>query len=142
MRPVVFYYSETGNTEKVARAVREATDGSMKRIETGTEDLVEGKPVFVGTPVHAFKPAKPMMRFIEENEWDGVKTAVFCTYSLYPGKTLRWMRERIEGDGGEVLGELKVKGRHPMVPFLARGRPDKRDLEKAALWARKVLKRV
>ncbi len=137
---IVYYFSETGNTEAVARAIASALNADLVEILTGSE-RVDADLAFVGTPTHGFRPAGPVRSFVENNDWAGVRVGLFCTYSLHPGRTLRWMRERIEARGGEVIGELRIKGEHSFIPVLARGRPNERDLRRAQEFARTVLRR-
>ncbi|WP_457620465.1 flavodoxin family protein [Methanopyrus sp.] len=125
----------------IAQVIASTTDAPLVEILSGNERM-DAEIVFLGTPVHAFRPAEPVRNFVLNNDWSDVKVALFCTYSLHPGKTIRWMRERIERSGGEVIGELTVKGEHPFLPVIARGRPDERDVQKARKFAEKVLRKA
>ncbi|WP_456482467.1 hypothetical protein [Methanopyrus sp.] len=119
--------------------IASTVNASLVEVLSGNERL-DTDLAFLGTPVHAFRPAEPIRRFVRNNDWSDVKVALFCTYSLHPGRTIRWMRERIERSGGEVIGELAVKGEHPFLPVIARGRPDERDVQKARKFAKEVLR--
>ncbi|MHC1580658.1 MAG: flavodoxin family protein [Methanopyraceae archaeon] len=140
IQPIVYYFSETGNTETVARTIASALGADLVGPLTGRE-RADADLAFIGTPTHGFRPARPVRDFIERNDWSGVSVGLFCTYALHPGGTLRWMRRRIEDRGGRVLGELAVKGEHSALPLLARGRPNERDLRRARRFALNVLRR-
>jgi flavorubredoxin len=98
----LIYWSKTGNTEKVALAIKEGLEGAglnvvMKRIEESEDvDFLEYDLVCIGSPTYQWHPPPPMEEFLKEkhnkycNE-DKIKLAapripgknglVFCTYS-------------------------------------------------------------
>ncbi len=137
----MYFFSETGNTRVIAQVIASTTGASLVEILSGNERL-DAELAFLGTPVHAFRPAEPVRHFVRNNDWSDVKVALFCTYSLHWGKTIKWMRERIERAGGEVIGELTIKGEHPFLPLIARGHPDEQDVQKARKFAKEVLRKA
>jgi flavodoxin len=65
----VTYYSDTGNTEKVAKAIFEEVskknNADLKKVkETKVEDLGQYDIVFLGSPCHAFDLSSPVKRLI------------------------------------------------------------------------------
>jgi flavodoxin I len=65
----VFYYSDTGNTEKVAKAVYEEVSkknkADLKKVkETKVEDLGQYDLVFLGSPCHANDLSSPVKRIL------------------------------------------------------------------------------
>ena len=81
MKVLVTYYSETGNTEKVARAIYDGIEKAEKEILTiqETENVEDYDLIFCGFPVHASSvPTKvePFLKGIPE----GGKVAIFATH--------------------------------------------------------------
>ena len=69
MRILVTYYTDTGNTEKVAKAVYEEVSktnkADLKKIkETKVEDLAEYDLVFLGSPCHASDLSSPVKKVL------------------------------------------------------------------------------
>jgi len=102
MRAAVLYWSKTGNTEKVALAVREALEAAgadvlLKRTDEAADvDFFAYDLVVVGFPSYQWRPPKPVEDFLSGKmsayrKEDRVKIAaprvpgrnavVFCTYS-------------------------------------------------------------
>ncbi len=40
---------------------------------------------------------------------DGKRAAVYCTYAIAPGGTLKKLQKRVEGHGGQVVGGLAIR---------------------------------
>ncbi|WXG44991.1 MAG: flavodoxin family protein [Promethearchaeati archaeon SRVP18_Atabeyarchaeia-1] len=69
MRILVTYHSDTGNTEKVAKAIHEEASkkgkADLKKLkETKAEDLDQYDLVFLGSPCHAFDLSSPVKRML------------------------------------------------------------------------------
>lgn len=89
MKALVTFFSQTGNTEKVARAVYEG-------IETAEKDLVPIPEVgeisgydliFCGFPVHAHSVPAEVENFLK-NLPEGTKVALFATHGSLRGGVL------------------------------------------------------
>lgn len=102
MRSLIIYFSATGNTKKVADAIRGALEEADVPItflevkEAARVELYDYDLVFLGAPSIEFLPAEPVLRFIKERiklhrgrgdiklcapEIPGKTAVVFCTYS-------------------------------------------------------------
>ncbi len=87
MKILIAYFSQTGNTEKVARAIKEevssAHDAAIRRVEEiGADDLESLGLVFIGSPIHAGGLAKPAADFIASLSGSDVPAAAgFVTHS-------------------------------------------------------------
>ncbi|MBU1745978.1 MAG: flavodoxin family protein, partial [Proteobacteria bacterium] len=88
MKVLVTYYSQTGNTEKLARSIYEAIHVEKELRPIQEIKSVEGYDViFVGFPVHAHSvPAKALPFF--KNLPEGQKIALFCTHGSLRGGRL------------------------------------------------------
>jgi len=146
MKSLVVYYSETGNTEKVAKAITAAIAGDIKRIEeTKPGELADYDLIFIGTPVHGSRPAKKIEDFLDElPELSGKKAAAFCTTHLWGDKTtFGIIKEKVEKkgiifiDGFSCLGWSRLVGNFGPRIF-NRGRPNEEDLRKAVEFAKRV----
>jgi flavodoxin len=89
MKILVAYYSETGNTEKVARAIHnEVAGGHDTRLctvrEITAEDVASYEVVFLGAPCHDSDLARPLKRVLESlPESPEFKLAGFFTHATY-----------------------------------------------------------
>ena len=102
MKALIVYYSYTGNTKKVAKAIRETLKEekvkvNLLKVQDATEEeLYDYDLVFLGTPSHSFLPAQPVLHFINNRmklhrergdiklcapKIPGKTAVVFCTYS-------------------------------------------------------------
>ena len=89
MKILVTYFSQTGNTEKIAQAIHvvssinhESTLKSIKKVKI--EVLDDYDLVFIGSPCHDVDLAKPALRFLKKIP-DSPKYAIagFFTHSTY-----------------------------------------------------------
>jgi len=137
LEALIIYFSATGNTEKVANAIRETLKEEKVKVnllkvqDAAGEELYGYNLVFLGTPSYSFLPAKPIMDFINTKmklhrergdiklcapKIPGKNAVVFCTYSgphtgineaIPAGK---YMAQFFEHIGFEVSAEWYVVG--------------------------------
>ena len=102
MKAAIIYWSKTGNTEKVALAIRDGLEAagvevSLKRAEEAQEiDFYDYNLVCIGFPSYQWHPPEPMDRFLKSKlgeyrkqgrvrigvpEVPGKNALIFCTYS-------------------------------------------------------------
>ena len=116
MKALVVYYSETGNTERVAEAIAGGLGTVAEMV--GTEDA---EFVVIGTPVHGGEPVEQVMDFIEETS--ARKAAIFCTCAGRPGDTLGIMGAELRKRSIEVVGRRVIRvGRPPTEDHLRQSR--------------------
>lgn len=163
MKVLVAYMSKTGNTKKVAEAIFDEINGEkeIKRYDE-IEDLEGYDLVFLGFPVLRFGPDKKTRRFLETHT-KGKKIALFITHASPEGnpEIPKWLAKFKEAaaeativDMFDCQGQL-AKG----IKFFMRiypnskirswakqddskGQPDAARLERARVFARKVMKTV
>jgi flavodoxin len=120
MRAVVLYESLTGNTEKAGEMIGE-------HLRSGGIDVVGFSPlkaidfqglhqadlVVVGTWVHgAFVVGQSPWaagRLQSLPAMTGKQVAVYCTYALHPGKTVKKMMRLVGMSGGSMLGGVALR---------------------------------
>ncbi|NWF57030.1 MAG: nitric oxide synthase [Syntrophaceae bacterium] len=102
MKAAILYWSKSGNTEKVARAIREGLEASGARVdfrrieETGDLDWFGFDWVCVGFPSYQFHPPEPVVAYLKNKfgqyrqegrvklgcpRIPGKHALIFCTYS-------------------------------------------------------------
>jgi multimeric flavodoxin WrbA len=102
MDVIIIYWSKTGNTEKVALAIREGLQEGganvlLKRVEdAGNVDFFDYDLVCIGFPSYQWSPPQPMDRFLKDKfssyrkkgqvkkgapTVPGKSALIFCTYS-------------------------------------------------------------
>jgi flavodoxin I len=157
MRVLVTYYSETGNTEKLAKGVYDGIVFVEKRIAPtkSVGGVTDEDLFFVGFPVHAHSVPLKVEKFLRKIP-EGKKIALFATHGSLRGGELAveafydaigLTRKKTLlgtfGCRGEVRRDLieklmkKPEDRYwAMEAQSAAGHPDQADLEEARQWAR------
>ena len=137
LKALIVYFSATGNTEKVAYAIRNALEKEkvtltfLKVTEAAEVELYDYDLVFLGSPSIAWLPAKPVLSYIEEKhklhgkrgdiklcapKIPGKTAVVFCTYAgphtgISEATTAgKYMGQFFEHLGFEVAGEWYIVG--------------------------------
>jgi flavodoxin len=163
MKVLVTYYSDTGNTEKVARAIYEGIGKAEKdilpiqeTIEVGEYDLI-----FCGFPVHASSVPHKVEPFLKSIP-HGRGVAIFATHgSLRKGRLATTAFDYAVSllSKGKAIGTFGCRGRvkPDLLEALAKkpehrawaegaqgavGHPDEADLEDAKDFAKKMMKKV
>lgn len=137
IRALIIYWSESGNTEKVAKAIgrgmeKEGLKPTIKRVEEAKrEELYDYDLICIGSPTHFCFPAKAVLEFcrgkLEEYRQRGLRmlqapllpgkyAAVFCTASgphtgldeAIPAE--EWLRQFLEHLGFDVKAKWYVAG--------------------------------
>jgi len=162
MKTLVAYFSQTGNTEKVAEAIYNEVPGE-KRLASleELEDLEGYDIVLFGFPVHAMGPAQAAGKFLDAKA-EGKKVALFVTHGAPEDEAdlegwLQKCREaassadlvgffHCQGEVADEIAEFLKKSDDPKFRAFgerahgAAGQPDEGRLEMARGFAREVLK--
>jgi len=142
LKLLILYYSQTGNTEKMARAVAEgAKSVAGVNVElkyfARPEDLAEADGIILGTPTYHHDAGIEMKRLLEEVAIKGVdlKGKVGAAFGSYG-----W-----SGEAPRMLLEV-MKNKFEMEtiepPLLARYNPDKKSLEGCRKLGKTVAERI
>ena len=120
MKTAVVFWSGTGNTETLANKVAEgivAAGGEADVIEASTfssgdigkyDSFAFGCPA-MGEEVLEEDVFEPMFASVE-SELKGKKVVLFGSYGWGDGEWMRSWKERVEGDGADVLDTLIANG--------------------------------
>jgi len=160
MKVLVTYFSETGNTEKLAKAIFEAVEARKKEI-LPIEEVAEVSGydvVFIGFPVHAHNVPGKVDAFAKKLP-EGQKVAYFATHgSLKGGELAITAFHHALGiaKNAVVLGTFGCRGKvkQKIIDGLmdklehrawvleaqsAGGHPDEADLEDARIWTERMI---
>lgn len=113
MKILITYYSQSGNTEKLAKAVYEEVSGNN---ETAFKKLEDVKPgdykeydfIFLGSPLHSGSLAKPVLKQLKEIQpGANQKIAGLITHfsPAYPDQDMKKFAQPIE----EMCKENKIE---------------------------------
>jgi len=160
MKVLVAYFSETGNTEKLAKAVFEAVESSKKEILPIQEVTgVDGYDViFIGFPVHSHNVPGKVEAFVKKLP-EGQKVAYFATHGSMRGGELAvtaFYHALNLAKNGVILGTFGCRGKvkQKIIDALmeklehrawaqeaqsAAGHPDEADLEDARDWVERMI---
>lgn len=114
MKALVTYYSQTGNTEKLAHAIYDAIH--IEKELLALEDVKSTKGysiIFVGFPVHAHSVPTKLLPFFKGLP-EGQNLALFCTHGSLRGGHLP--KQALEhaislSPGARILGSFGVRGK-------------------------------
>ncbi len=159
MKVLVTYYSETGNTEKLARAIYEGIGKVEKQILPIKE--VEEEPfdlIFCGFPVKESSVPSQVQRFLKDLP-EGQRLALFATHGSLRGGQLAvtaFEHATILASNAKVIGKFGCRGKvkwslieelmkHPAHKSWAEqaqgavNNPDEADLEDARNFANEMI---
>jgi len=146
MDVTLVYFSQTGNTRKVAEVMAAAfrdlghsartvpLNNATPEDAVASELLGVGSPCFTGqapTPIKSFLRSLPSLK--------DRSSFVFATSGGAPGKVLHDLAHPLRRKGADVIGGTLIRGEcfHPAPCFTGRypGRPDPDDLARARRFA-------
>lgn len=163
MKALVTYYSETGNTEKLANAVAKGIEGMEKEIKPMAEvSALDGYDlIFFGFPVQSHSVPSKAAAFIKGIPKDK-KVAFFSTHGSYRGGELAIQafyhtlslapHLKVLGTFGcrgkvnqKLIDELMKKAEHKSWAMEAQSaidHPNAADFEDGKNWAQKMTKKA
>lgn len=136
MNAVIIYYSLTGKTELVARAIGKTLNAELRRVEdvrkkgilgiiSGAISAVRGacgeiKPmdfniencdiVFIGSPVWVSRPPPAINTFISKSNFKGKKVVLFVTMRVSGDKrAIKEMSDVVESKGGKIIDSFAIR---------------------------------
>jgi flavodoxin len=133
----VVYYSMTGNTKKLADAIATELDVAAENVKT-KDKLAEDSFVFLGAGLYGPLRAFGLKRFIDRNNFDGRKVALFGNSGEGKGKEVGALEEAVAAKGAEVAGTFFCKGE--FLFLVNRTHPTSNDLGNARKFAREMAK--
>lgn len=161
MKVLVTYFSQSGNTKKLAEAIFNAIEVNKEMKEMAEVNSLEGYDLaFVGYPMQAFGPAQPAKDFLAGN-CRGRKLALFCTHGVTSDfeELPQWLENcrqaaaeadivgmfDCQGEVADFLLDAAAKSDDPLMQKLAgagasgKGQPDSKQLDRARSFAREMM---
>lgn len=164
MKTLVTYFSQTGNTKKIAEAIYDEITGEKDIKEIKDVSNFEGYDlVFVGSPVMEFNIPQKVTNFISKNV-AGKNMAFFMTHAVPEGfEAIHSWTGSIEdfAASGNYLGTFECQGElaQPVMEMLeksddpemrgfaamvapGKGQPDEAHVQKAREFAKEIQAKV
>lgn len=148
------YFSATGTTEKVVRAIAEKI-GDITGMEIGVFDFTppeeRTKPrdfcvddiVVFGTPVYAGRVPNVLIKYISAFSGGGAKAIPVVLYgNRNYDDALIELKNTLEQGGFKPVAAAAFIGEHSFSRVLAAGRPDEKDMEKAREFAKMAAEKL
>jgi flavodoxin len=160
MKVLVAYFSQTGNTKKIAEAIygEIKQDKEIKKLKE-VEGLDGYDFSFIGLPLQAFGPAKDAKDFLK-TKTAGKKVALFITHAVPEGapQLAEWLGKcekaaagaeiagmfDCQGELSQAVADMLLKSDDPNMQAFGKmrsattGQPDASRIEKAKAFAREM----
>lgn len=140
-RVYIIYYSETGNTEIMAKAIAEGvTEGGGKAKllngqDTTLEDILDADVLALGSPAMASEQLQVTMEVLTETIKDsitGKPVALFGSYDWGDGTWIRRWHKLMKGYGAEM-----IQSEEELIAHL---KPDEEAIERCRELGKKLAK--
>ncbi len=153
MNALVVYFSQTGNTRRVAEAIGRGLEAAGCDVtlrplaETGPGDWTEFDLFALGVPVFYYREPDHVRAWTRALDPAGPLPAfTFLTHGGNPTNTLRRLQRQLRPKGGRVLGSFQCTGydTYPIYlkSFREWGHPDDEDLAAAEAFGRDAAARA
>ena len=129
----VIYFSRKGSTKKIADAI--ASELNIKAEDVRSAKITEDF-IFLGSGCYGGKPSESMEKFIQDNDFENKKIALFGTSGGGVGAEVNVMEALLKKKNANILGKYFCKGK---FMFANRKKPNEEDIENAKQFARKII---
>jgi flavodoxin len=129
------------NTEKVAKAMAEAMNATLKKPdEVKPEELSGYDLIGIGSGIYAGRYHKSLFKLVNQIPRLEKDVFVFSTAGGPQEKFDQPMKELLVGKGARVIGEFRCPGQAGFLGFTwaNKGHPDEQDLENARAFAKSL----
>ena len=152
MRSIVVYFSQTGNTRKVAEAIQDAIRAAtgqcdiVKLKEADVKALVDYDLIGLGCPAFHYEEPDNVKRFIRGmGLLRGKHCFIFATHGGHPGDVLPSMAGKLRRQGLKIMGGFNCDGSdrmpHFTSPWFTAGHPDEIDFKAATDFGKEMVGR-
>jgi len=150
MKSIVIYYSQTGNTKKIANAISKGITNTVGTCDLVTikqikpEDLENYDLVGIGSPVWCGGEPPNVRKFIESlPNQNGKHLFLFCTHGVMPEHFFPTVVRRLKLKGFTIIGMKDWFGdalfQVAPYPYYTHGHPDEVDLKEAEAFGREIV---
>ena len=153
MKSIVLYYSATGNTRKIAKAIHQGMKQSLEDCDIATikevapRDLVKYDLIGLGGPIWGGRePANVQIYLRNLPDLKGKLAFPFCNHGSYPDGFMYWVVPALQKKGLTIIGYNDWYGGCHQLPYILTvhpcdGHPDEVDLQEAEDFGREIVKR-
>jgi flavodoxin/ferredoxin len=152
IKSIVIYYSQTGNTKKIAQAIHAGMSQVGEQCviarlrDVNPRDLASYNLIGLGSPVIHSRELPNVTNFINSmKSVDGKHAFAFCTHGAIPGYYLARVVPAMIQKGLTVIGwkDWFTSANHPIIPkpYFTDGHPDAIDLKEAEDFGREMVER-
>jgi len=144
-RALIVYFSATGNTAKIAKAIASVLKAKLKKVQDAKPgEIAKYDLIGFGSGIYATKPSPALLNFIDKIPRSRKKQRAFIFSTRGGGPVWfyhRGLRKKLIGKGFEIVGEFSCKGHDMFWLFkwfggLNRGKPGKKEVHDAKSFAR------
>jgi len=145
MRALIVYFSATGNTAKIAKAMAQILRAKVKKVQDAKPgDISKYNLIGFGSGIYAMKPSPALLNFVDKMPCSKKKQKAFIFSTRGGGPTWlyhRALRKKLTERGFEIAGEFSCKGLDTFWLFkwfggLNKGKPGKKEVHDAKSFAR------
>jgi flavodoxin len=130
----VVYFSRSGNTRKVAEIIAEELGVTAKDVKTAGI-LPPDAFIFLGSGCYGAVLANGLVKFMEDNRFNGRKIALFTTSAFGSLSELALMKKQITNKGADIIDSFSCYGQ---LLLAKKGHPTQKELDNARKYARRV----
>lgn len=154
MKSLIIYFSQTGNTKKIALAIQKGINQAIEQCsiaaikEIDPIDLVEYDLIGLGSPVWRRSVPANVLSFIDygfSSQLQGKHGFVFCTHGTIPGGFIPSAVTALNRKGLKIIGWNDWYGSIYLQslpkPYYTDGHPDEIDLKEAEFFGSEVANR-
>ena len=150
MKSIIIYYSQTGNTRKVARAIHRGMGHLVEQCDfihvkdADPQALDQYDLIGLGSPIWMGGFPPNMRIFVEKiPEQKGKHIFSFNTHGVMPELYFPSVTRKLKGKGFTVIGTRDWYGDHNYqlapVPYFTAGHPDDIDLKEAETFGKEMV---
>lgn len=134
MNIAVRYFTRSGNTKKLAEAIAEKISIGAESISVPLAEKAD--VLFLGCSYYAFDMDQAVKSFVAENKDKIGKIVCFGTSAMM--KSMKKPMKKLCAEHGVTMSEEEFHCRGEFK-FANKGRPNSEDLQKAALFAERIV---
>ncbi|MFX1258622.1 MAG: EFR1 family ferrodoxin [Promethearchaeota archaeon] len=149
MNVLIIYFSQTGNTKKIAKKIRKGilksgNECELVRIKDVNKKNLENIDLIgIGTPTFLYREPRNIKKFIQElDEMNGKHCFLFCTHGSQIGNTFYYMNEELNKKGFVVINTFDSYASSSLqfypYPMHTTGHPDEIELNDAVEFGKKI----
>jgi len=149
MKVLIIYFSQTGNTKKIAKKIQEGIIESGNECEIvnilkiNLEQIKNFDLIGFGTPTFFYREPINIKRFLQNLEdIIGKHCFLFCTHGSQIGNTFYYMKEELVSKGYNVIGTYDTYSNASIqfypTPWHTAGHPDEIELEEAIEFGKNI----